>query len=58
MEPAFKTYPQSLSIEKGATAKFSAIIDGKVENIFWMKDGKELFDKVNQLKYSYSKMNL
>jgi len=47
--PAFKRFPVSLSVERGASASFEAEVDAPPASLIWMKDGREL--KEQAMKY-------
>lgn len=47
--PVFKTFPHSLTVDKGASASFEGVVDSPPSTIAWMKDGKEM--KEQSMKY-------
>jgi len=38
----FKTYPASLTVDRGSAASFEAVMSGPPTSVIWMKDGKEV----------------
>jgi len=47
--PVFKSFPVSLTVDKGASASFEGVVDSPPTTVAWMKDGKEM--KEQSMKY-------
>lgn len=49
LNPVYKKFPSSLTVDKGNSASFEAELDSAPTTIAWMKDGKEM--KEQSMKY-------
>ena len=53
--PKFKSFPKSLTVNKGDAAAFVASLDKAVESVTWMKDGRVMADVPMKIKINQNK---
>jgi hypothetical protein len=52
--PNFKTFPSSLTLDRGLKAEFTAELDKLAESVIWMKDGKALGEQAGKFRITKS----
>lgn len=50
--PNFKTYPKSLTLDRGLKASFEAELDKPAESVSWLKDGKQINEQAGKFRTS------
>jgi len=53
--PHFKSFPKSLTVNKGESAAFVSSVDKAVDTVTWMKDGKILSEAPLKIKINQNK---
>jgi hypothetical protein len=48
--PNFKTFPKSLTLDRGLKASFTADLDKSAETTLWMKDGKPITEQAGKFR--------
>jgi hypothetical protein len=52
--PGFKSFPKSLTLDRGLKATFNAELDKLAESVTWMKDGKPITEQAGKFRISKS----
>jgi len=50
--PGFRTFPASLTLDRGLKATFTADLDKIAETVTWMKDGKQITEQAGKFRIS------